>query len=108
MDTSKIELNKQYNTMKELCTLVGLDTKGGKQQKLSVATLERYLSYTKVGRKVTVTEIYEFPMPKPISKDNLWINPPIIALLRYFTSNVAIDRNTNDVYHVYINNYELA
>lgn len=94
--------------MKELCTTIGLPIKGGKQQKLITATIDRYFEYTKEGRKVTVTKILEEPMPKPTRKDNLWIDPLIIALLRSLIDITPIDRESDKTYHAYISNYELA
>lgn len=60
-DLNKICIGQRFDSIKLLCTLLGLDVSSGNTYKASVKTLQQYLSFEKTGIKheIIITDIFE-------------------------------------------------
>lgn len=64
----EIKMNLQQGQViknyKELCSLLGLEIKGGKSKEIQIKDIERYCKLNRDGHKFIIEEVYEKPLPK--------------------------------------------
>lgn len=107
MNTSKLELNKEYK-YKELCTTLEVEQKGrGNSRNCQFKDWKRYFNWHKKGQKFIITEIYDTPKEKidnrgknKNSRNNCIYGDSVdIILSDYFknTSNAIIYETTNQL-----------
>lgn len=93
-DILQINVNKNLTeglivkNYKEMCNLLGEESKGGKSKQLQLSDWQRYFDYDKRGNSFVVTEIYNIPLEKEDnrgksegSRDNNSIYIPYIETL---------------------------
>ncbi|WP_406542436.1 hypothetical protein [Clostridium ljungdahlii] len=111
MNTSKLELNKEYKNYKVLCIILEEKIKNGKSKKLQLQDWSRYFKYHKIGNKFIIDEIYDTPKEKidnrkghsgknKNSRNNCIYGGSVDIILSYYfknTSNAIIYKTTNQL-----------
>ena len=65
MNITNLTVGYAYKNWKELCATLSVEPKpSGKARKPQEKEFKRYFSWTKLGQKITVTEIYDEPKEK--------------------------------------------
>ncbi len=64
INTDKLVIGMVLKNYKELCILLGEETKTGKAKQLQLKTWKRYFDWEKEGQKFIITDIYDTPLPK--------------------------------------------
>jgi len=64
MNISKLYVGITFKNYKELCIYLDMPTKTGNAKLIQMNELSRYCTYTKEGKKITITEIFTQPLPK--------------------------------------------
>ena len=64
IDTSKLIIGMVIKNYKELCNLLGVETKTGKSKQLQLKEFKRFFDWEKAGQNFIITDIYDTPLPK--------------------------------------------
>ena len=81
---------------KELCSILGLETKSGDSKVAQLKELERYFSYKRDGHKFIIEEIYQKPLPKIDGRTQRNVSD----LTRYMTEVLVrrLSNQNDDIY----------
>lgn len=64
IDTSKLVIGMVIKNYKELCKILGVETKTGKSKQLQLKDFKRFFDWEKAGQNFIITDIYDTPLPK--------------------------------------------
>jgi hypothetical protein len=64
MNLNELHVGMEIKNYKEFCQLVGEKEKSGKSKKIQISEWQRYMNLERVGQKIIVKEIFDFPVEK--------------------------------------------
>ena len=62
--TRSLQVGQVFTNFRKLCDAIGTPAYNGNQRIAQIKEFKRYFSYETEGRKITITEVYDEPLPK--------------------------------------------
>ena len=83
IDTSRLHIGMILKNYRQLCEVIGISPKTGKERALQEKMIQRYIEYEKIvnSNKIIILDIYDEPMKPPHYRNAKFINQLKILIL---------------------------
>lgn len=89
VDTSNLTVGMIVKNYKEMCSLLGDETKGGDSKKAQLGDWQCYFDWEKSGQKFIITDIYDNPLTKEdkrrFGNNSIYVQCIEVILLQYLS-----------------------